>query len=96
MVRGDLLREPVEAIVNAANGHLAHGGGVAGLATAYRLLRAGADPIVLEAADAAGGVIAPPLEVGDLALEPGPDARRKTNSSSSSGMTVTPAPAARP
>ncbi len=31
MVRGDLLREPVEAIVNAANGHLAHGGGVAGI-----------------------------------------------------------------
>ena len=31
MVRGDLLREPVEAIVNAANGRLAHGGGVAGI-----------------------------------------------------------------
>jgi len=30
-VRGDLLREPVEAIVNAANGRLAHGGGVAGI-----------------------------------------------------------------
>ena len=29
MVRGDLLAEPVDAIVNAANGHLAHGGGVA-------------------------------------------------------------------
>jgi O-acetyl-ADP-ribose deacetylase (regulator of RNase III) len=29
LVRGDLLEEPVEAIVNAANGHLAHGGGVA-------------------------------------------------------------------
>ena len=29
MVRGDLLEEPVDAIVNAANGHLAHGGGVA-------------------------------------------------------------------
>ena len=31
MVRGNLLEEPVEAIVNAANGHLAHGGGVAGV-----------------------------------------------------------------
>ena len=31
VVRGDLLQEPVEAIVNAANGHLAHGGGVAGI-----------------------------------------------------------------
>ena len=31
MVRGDLLAEPVDAIVNAANGHLAHGGGVAGI-----------------------------------------------------------------
>jgi O-acetyl-ADP-ribose deacetylase (regulator of RNase III) len=30
-VRGDLLEEPVDAIVNAANGHLAHGGGVAGI-----------------------------------------------------------------
>ncbi|HEX5936817.1 MAG TPA: protoporphyrinogen oxidase [Actinomycetota bacterium] len=49
------------------------GGGVAGLATAYRLLRAGADPIVVEAGDVAGGVIAPPVEVGDLELEPGPD-----------------------
>ncbi|MGH8690128.1 MAG: macro domain-containing protein [Burkholderiales bacterium] len=31
MVRGNLLDEPVDAIVNAANGHLAHGGGVAGI-----------------------------------------------------------------
>jgi O-acetyl-ADP-ribose deacetylase len=30
-VRGNLLEEPVDAIVNAANGYLAHGGGVAGL-----------------------------------------------------------------
>jgi putative ATPase len=29
VVTGDLLEEPVDAIVNAANGHLAHGGGVA-------------------------------------------------------------------
>ena len=31
MVRGNLLDEPVDAIVNAANGHLAHGGGVASI-----------------------------------------------------------------
>jgi O-acetyl-ADP-ribose deacetylase (regulator of RNase III) len=31
VVRGDLLAEPVDAIVNAANGQLAHGGGVAGI-----------------------------------------------------------------
>ena len=31
MVRGNLLEEPVDAIINAANGHLAHGGGVAGV-----------------------------------------------------------------
>ena len=31
MVRGDLLAAPVDAIVNAANGHLAHGGGVAAI-----------------------------------------------------------------
>jgi O-acetyl-ADP-ribose deacetylase (regulator of RNase III) len=30
-VKGNLLDEPVDAIVNAANGHLAHAGGVAGL-----------------------------------------------------------------
>jgi O-acetyl-ADP-ribose deacetylase (regulator of RNase III) len=29
VITGDLLSEPVDAIVNAANGHLAHGGGVA-------------------------------------------------------------------
>jgi O-acetyl-ADP-ribose deacetylase len=31
VVRGNLLEEPVDVIVNAANGHLAHGGGVAGI-----------------------------------------------------------------
>jgi O-acetyl-ADP-ribose deacetylase (regulator of RNase III) len=31
VVRGNLLEEPVDAIVNAANGQLAHGGGVAGI-----------------------------------------------------------------
>ncbi|TAK42280.1 MAG: hypothetical protein EPO29_06755 [Betaproteobacteria bacterium] len=31
VVQGDLLEEPVDAIVNAANGLLAHGGGVASL-----------------------------------------------------------------
>jgi len=31
VVRGNLLDERVDAIVNAANGHLAHGGGVAGI-----------------------------------------------------------------
>ena len=31
MVRGNLLHQPVDAIVNAANGHLSHGGGVAGI-----------------------------------------------------------------
>jgi len=30
-VRGNLLEEPVDAIVNAANGQLAHGGGIAGV-----------------------------------------------------------------
>jgi O-acetyl-ADP-ribose deacetylase (regulator of RNase III) len=31
IVQGNLLEEPVDAIVNAANGHLAHAGGVAAL-----------------------------------------------------------------
>ncbi len=30
VVHGDITEEPVDAIVNAANSHLAHGGGVAG------------------------------------------------------------------
>jgi oxygen-dependent protoporphyrinogen oxidase len=49
------------------------GGGVAGLATAFHLQRSGADPVVFEREGTHGGVIAPPVEVGDLALEPGPD-----------------------
>lgn len=49
------------------------GGGVAGLATAFHLLRAGADPVVFERDPTHGGVVAPPVEVGDLELEPGPD-----------------------
>ncbi|MDX1375718.1 MAG: macro domain-containing protein [Burkholderiales bacterium] len=31
IVRGNLLEEPVDAVVNAANSRLAHGGGVAGI-----------------------------------------------------------------
>lgn len=31
IIQGNLLEEPVDAIVNAANGHLAHGGGVAAI-----------------------------------------------------------------
>jgi oxygen-dependent protoporphyrinogen oxidase len=49
------------------------GAGVAGLATAFHLKRAGADPVVFERERMHGGLIAPPVEVGDLALEPGPD-----------------------
>ena len=40
MVEGNLLEEPVDAIVNAANGNLAHAGGVAGLISRA----AGAEP----------------------------------------------------
>jgi protoporphyrinogen oxidase len=49
------------------------GGGVAGLATAFHLQGACADPLVFERDDTYGGVVAPPVEVGDLSLEPGPD-----------------------
>jgi oxygen-dependent protoporphyrinogen oxidase len=49
------------------------GGGVGGLATAFFLQRAGADPVVFEREDTHGGVIGSRVEVGDLALEPGPD-----------------------
>jgi len=45
-VRGNLLEEPVDAIVNAANGALAHGGGVAGI------ISRAAGPALQEASDA--------------------------------------------
>lgn len=48
------------------------GGGVAGLATAYRLLRAGREVVVLEADDEPGGKVRS-AEVGGLELEAGPD-----------------------
>jgi O-acetyl-ADP-ribose deacetylase (regulator of RNase III) len=50
VVRGNLLEEPVEAIVNAANGHLAHGGGVAGIISraAGPELQAESDRLVAE------------------------------------------------
>ena len=53
MVKGNLLEEPVEAIVNAANGRLAHGGGVAGA-----IARAGGGEVVRESDERA------PIEVG--------------------------------
>jgi oxygen-dependent protoporphyrinogen oxidase len=49
------------------------GGGIAGLTTAFRLQRAGVEPLVLERANTYGGILAPAVPVGDLALEPGPD-----------------------
>jgi len=50
VVRGNLLEEPVEAIVNAANGHLAHGAGVAGIISraAGPELQAESDRLVAE------------------------------------------------
>jgi O-acetyl-ADP-ribose deacetylase len=50
VVRGNLLEEPVDAIVNAANGHLAHGGGVAGIISraAGSELQAQSDRLVRE------------------------------------------------
>ena len=50
MVKGNLLDEPVDAIVNAANGHLAHGGGVAGIiaCVANPELQAESDRLVRE------------------------------------------------
>ena len=48
VLRGDLLQQPVDAIVNAANGMLAHGGGVAGIISrsAGPALQAESDRIV--------------------------------------------------
>ena len=45
VVRGNLLEEPVDAIVNAANGMLAHGGGVAGV------ISRAAGPVLQEESD---------------------------------------------
>jgi O-acetyl-ADP-ribose deacetylase (regulator of RNase III) len=61
VVTGDLLSEPVDAIVNAANGHLAHGGGVAAA-----IARA-AGPALVEEGDrivSVGG----PIPVGDAVV----------------------------
>jgi protoporphyrinogen/coproporphyrinogen III oxidase len=49
------------------------GGGVAGLATAHHLVARGADVVVLEEREVAGGIVGPPVDVGDLGLEVGPD-----------------------
>jgi len=48
VVCGNLLEEPVEAVVNAANGRLAHGGGIAGILSraAGPTLQAESDRIV--------------------------------------------------
>jgi O-acetyl-ADP-ribose deacetylase (regulator of RNase III) len=50
IVRGNLLDEPVDAVVNAANGRLAHGGGVAGVLSraAGPALQAESDRLVRE------------------------------------------------
>ncbi|HSD27488.1 MAG TPA: macro domain-containing protein [Vicinamibacteria bacterium] len=61
VVTGDLLSEPVDAIVNAANGHLAHGGGVAAA-----IARA-AGPALVEQGD---GIVAAsgPVGVGEAVV----------------------------
>ena len=60
VVQGNLLQEPVEAIVNAANGHLAHGGGVAGVISraAGPALQAESDRLVRELGPFATGAAA--------------------------------------
>ena len=61
VVVGDLLAEPTDAIVNAANGHLAHGGGVAAAIAraAGPALEEEGDRIVAERG---------PLEVGEAVV----------------------------
>ncbi|MGZ8594020.1 MAG: FAD-dependent oxidoreductase, partial [Actinomycetota bacterium] len=48
------------------------GGGIAGLTTAYRLASEGADVVVLEADDVAGGKVRS-AHVGGIRLDAGPD-----------------------
>lgn len=57
VVEGDLLTQPVDAIVNAANSHLAHGGGVAAL-----IARAAGPELYREGKAIVGGT--GPVEVG--------------------------------
>jgi len=61
VVTGDLLSEPVDAIVNAANGHLAHGGGVAAA-----IARA-AGPALVEEGDRIVSRLGP-VDVGDAVV----------------------------
>lgn len=61
VVVGDLLRERVDAIVNAANGHLAHGGGVAAAiarAAGPELEREGAEVVATRGPLAVGEAVA--------------------------------------
>src|SRR5690349_17673109 len=60
VVEGDLLEQPVDAIVNAANGHLAHGGGVAGI------ISRAAGPALQEESDRI--VRTRPLQAGEAAV----------------------------
>jgi O-acetyl-ADP-ribose deacetylase (regulator of RNase III) len=60
LVQGDITREDVDAIVNAANSRLAHGGGVAGA-----IVRAGGESIQHESSELA------PVEVGHAVMTGG-------------------------